>query len=101
MESYGLTLLKAMGCDRRVVAFRTGGISEAASHGQEGILCPPLNTAALIEAITALRESPQLRENIGDIAHELACVRNAKSSFADKFAQLYREVISCSHQVNV
>jgi glycosyltransferase involved in cell wall biosynthesis len=94
METYGLTLVEAMACRTPVVAFRVGGIPEAAPHGQAGILCPPLNTAALIEAITELRESPQLRENLGDIAHELARVRNATSPFADKFAHLYRQIVS-------
>ena len=65
METYGLTLVEAMGCGTPVVAFRVGGIPEAAPDGQGGILCPPQDGAALIQAITRLRDSPQLRERLG------------------------------------
>jgi glycosyltransferase involved in cell wall biosynthesis len=94
METYGLTLVEAMACGTPVVAFRVGGIPEAAPEGQAAILCPPHDGAALIEAITKLRNSPQLRERLGNLAHETAHTRNAASLFANAFAQLYRECVS-------
>jgi len=94
METYGLTLVEAMACGTPVVAFRVGGIPEAAPDGQGAILCPPHNGAALIEAITKLRNSPQLRYRLGNLAHERAHSRNAASSFANTFARLYRECVS-------
>ena len=39
METYGLTLVEAMACGTPVVAFRVGGIPEAAPDGQVAILC--------------------------------------------------------------
>ena len=93
METYGLTLVEAMACGTPVVAFRVGGIPEAAPDGQGAILCEPQDGVALLEAITNLRESPQLREKLRGIAHETAHSRNAASSFASKFAQLYRECL--------
>jgi len=97
METYGLTLVEAMACGTPVVAFRVGGIPEAAPHAQGAILCAPRDGAALIEAITTLRNSPQLREKLGNLGHETAHTRNAASSFSKKFAQLYRECVS-SHE---
>ena len=94
METYGLTLVEAMACGTPVVAFRVGGIPEAAPDGQGAILCAPQDGAALIEAITTLRNSPQLREKLGNLGHETAHTRNAASSFSKKFAQLYRECVS-------
>jgi glycosyltransferase involved in cell wall biosynthesis len=94
METYGLTLVEAMACGTPVVAFRVGGIPEAAPDGQAAILCPPHDGTALIEAITKLRNSPQLRQRFGNLAHETAHTRNAASSFANAFAQLYRECVS-------
>ena len=94
METYGLTLVEAMACGTPVVAFRVGGIPEAAPDGQAAILCPPHDGAALIEAITKLRNSPQLRHRLGNLAHEMTHTRNATSSFANAFAQLYRECVS-------
>src|SRR6266566_4131222 len=94
METYGLTLVEAMACGTPVVAFRVGGIPEAAPDGQAAILCPPHDGAALIEAITKLRNSPQLRRKLGNLAQETAHSRNAASSFSNAFAQLYRECVS-------
>jgi glycosyltransferase involved in cell wall biosynthesis len=94
METYGLTLVEAMGCGTPVVAFRVGGIPEAAPDGQGAILCGPQDGAALREAISNLRDSPQLREDVGCIAHEVAHSRNAASCFGSKFAQLYRECLA-------
>jgi glycosyltransferase involved in cell wall biosynthesis len=94
METYGLTLLEAMACGTPVVAFRVGGIPEAAPDGQGAILCPPQDGAALIQAITRLQDSPQLRDRLGALAHEMAHTRNAASSFSKTFAQLYRECVS-------
>ena len=65
METYGLTLVEAMACETPVIAFRVGGIPEAAPDGQAAILCPPHDGAALIEAIVKLRNSVSLREELG------------------------------------
>jgi glycosyltransferase involved in cell wall biosynthesis len=94
METYGLTLVEAMACGTPVVAFRVGGIPEAAPDGQGAILCPPRDGAALIEAITKLRNSPEIRQRLGNLAQQTAHTRNAASSFANAFAQLYGECVS-------
>jgi glycosyltransferase involved in cell wall biosynthesis len=99
METYGLTLVEAMACGTPVVAFRVGGIPEAAPDGQAAILCPPHDGAALIEAIIKLRSSPQLRQELGNLACEMAHSRNAASTFANAFAQLYSKGVSSREDV--
>ena len=94
METYGLTLVEAMASETPVVAFGVGGIPEAAPDGQGAVLCESGNGAALIEAITKLRNSPQLRKSLGEAGRETVRVRNAASSFANAFAQLYRQCVS-------
>jgi glycosyltransferase involved in cell wall biosynthesis len=93
METYGLTLVEAMACGIPVVAFRVGGIPEAAPDGQGAILCERQDGVELLEAINNLRESPQLRASLSQLAYETGHSRNAATSFASKFAQLYRECI--------
>jgi glycosyltransferase involved in cell wall biosynthesis len=68
METYGLTLVEAMACGTPVIAFRVGGIPEAAPDGLGAILCTGGNGPALIEAITKLRNSPQVRDRLGNLA---------------------------------
>jgi glycosyltransferase involved in cell wall biosynthesis len=94
METYGLTLVEAMACGTPVVAFRVGGVPEAAPHGQGAILCRPNDGVGLIEGITKLRNSLQFRRGLGKLAEETAHTRNAASSFCNAFAQLYRECVS-------
>jgi glycosyltransferase involved in cell wall biosynthesis len=91
METYGLTLVEAMGCGTPVVAFRIGGIPEAAPDEQVGFLCEPLDGPALLAVVGKLRSSPQLRQGLGSAASELAFTRNAKTQFAGAFAQIYRD----------
>ncbi len=99
METYGLTLMEAMACGTPVVAFRVGGIPEAAPDGQGAILCAVQDGTGLVEAIIKLRNSPQLRQRLGNLAHETAHTRNAASSFSHRFARLYRDCISSRENV--
>jgi glycosyltransferase involved in cell wall biosynthesis len=101
IETYGLTLVEAMACGTPVVAFRVGGIPEAAPDGQGAILCVPQDDAALLKAITILRESPEFRHKLGRIAHETAHSRNASSSFGGSFARLYRECFGLKQTIPV
>jgi len=94
METYGLTLVEAMACGTPVVAFRVGGIPEAAPEGKASILCAPQDGAALIKAITRLRNSAQLREKLGEAGRETVRVRNQLNSFSDLFQEVYRECVS-------
>src|SRR6266480_2339114 len=94
METYGLTLVEAMACGTPVVAFRVGGIPEAAPDGQGAILCEPGDGAAFTEAIMKLRSSPELRDRLADAGRDMVHVRNRLSSFSGLFAEIYRECVS-------
>jgi glycosyltransferase involved in cell wall biosynthesis len=93
METYGLTLVEAMACGTPVVAFRVGGIPEAAPDGQVSILCPTQDRAALIEAIVMLRNSVSLREELGKAGVNLTATRNSTARFAVEFARLYQQCV--------
>jgi glycosyltransferase involved in cell wall biosynthesis len=94
METYGLTLVEAMACGTPVVAFRVGGIPEAAPDNQVGLLCTPHDGPELLAAVEKLRSSTQLRENFRSAASQLVLNRNGKNEFAAAFAQIYRNCLS-------
>jgi glycosyltransferase involved in cell wall biosynthesis len=94
METYGLTLVEAMACGTPVVAFRVGGIPEAAPDGQGAILSASQDGVALTEAIIKLRNSAQLRVKLGATGCDMVHVRNRLSSFSSLFAEIYRECVS-------
>ena len=93
METYGLTLVEAMACGTPVVAFRVGGIPEAALEGEGAMLCTPQDGTALIEAIMKLRNSAQLSEMLAAAGRETVRVRNQLSSFSALFEGIYRECV--------
>ena len=93
METYGLTLVEAMACGTPVVAFRVGGIPEAAPDGQVGVLCEPSDGTEFRAAIEKLRRDPQLRDQLGTAAGNLARTRNDKGKFAQAFNQVYDECL--------
>jgi glycosyltransferase involved in cell wall biosynthesis len=94
METYGLTLVETMACGTPVVAFRVGGIPEAAPDGQGAILSASQDAVALTEVIIKLRNSAQLRERLGEAGRDMVHVRNRLSSFSGLFAEIYRECVS-------
>jgi glycosyltransferase involved in cell wall biosynthesis len=57
-EAFGLVLAEALYLGTPVVATRVGGIPEIVADGVDGILVPPADTAALIEAIAGLLADP-------------------------------------------
>jgi glycosyltransferase involved in cell wall biosynthesis len=93
METYGLTLVEAMACGTPVVAFRVGGIPEAAPEGEGAMLCAPQDGPALIEAVMKLRNSAQMSEMLGAAGRETVRVRNQLSSFSALFEGIYRECV--------
>jgi glycosyltransferase involved in cell wall biosynthesis len=93
METYGLTLVEAMACGTPVVAFRVGGIPEAAPDGETALLCDPLDASAFLTAVQRLRNSAELREKLAKSASDLAVNRNNKRQFAAEFVNVYRQCL--------
>ena len=91
-EGLPMAILEAMAAAVPVIATPVGAIPDAIIDGETGILVPPGDVSALVNAIARLIDDPSLR---GDLA------RNARSRFhlmftldrtADAVAELYREL---------
>jgi glycosyltransferase involved in cell wall biosynthesis len=65
-EGLGVSLLQAAGAGIPIVATRVGGIPEAVHDGENGLLVPPADAAALAEAIGRLLAEPPLRRTMGE-----------------------------------
>jgi glycosyltransferase involved in cell wall biosynthesis len=64
-EGLGTSLLDAMALSKAIVASDTGGIPEAVSHGETGLLVPPRDARQLAAAIVRLLKDPDRREKMG------------------------------------
>lgn len=63
---------EAMMMNRPIVAANVGAVSELVDHGVTGFLVPPLDPAALSDAILRAAENPALRTAMGARARERA-----------------------------
>jgi glycosyltransferase involved in cell wall biosynthesis len=57
--------LEAMAAGKTVIATKVGGLAESVLDGVTGILVPPKDPAALVEAIAQLVQAPALAEEMG------------------------------------
>lgn len=64
-EPSGIVGLEAMAHGRPVAAFSVGGIPEWLEHGITGLLAPPLDTAALGDAMAAMLADPAAAAGMG------------------------------------
>ena len=76
-EALSNALLESMASGAPVVATRVGGTPEALVDGENGLLVPPGDSAALATAITRLLDTPEFAVHLG---------RAARQSIADRFS---------------
>ncbi len=63
-----LKVYESMAAGLPVVASRVGQLAELIRHGENGLLHPPGDAAALAEALEWLRRSPAIRRRLGEAA---------------------------------
>jgi len=64
-ESFGMVLLEAMAAGKPVVASDIEGYNGIVSHGQQGLLFPRMDAAALADTLDLLVRNPALRQRMG------------------------------------
>ena len=71
-EGFGIVLAEAMQAGLPVVATRIGPVNEIVREGENALLVPPADSAALAGAIRRLASDPVLRDNFSRRSRELA-----------------------------
>lgn len=69
-EALGIVLLEGMSMGKPCIASRVGGIPEVVADGRSGILVPPRNTTALLNAMVKLLENPALAAEMGQTGRQ-------------------------------
>ncbi len=70
MEGMPLVLLEAMASGMPVVTTDSCGMADVVEHGHNGLLVKPADTPGIVESVTRLAESPELRARVGRAAQE-------------------------------
>ena len=63
-ESFGVSALEAMACEKPVVVTNVGGLPEVVVENVTGFIVPPRNVASLAQAIQTLIENPDTAQKM-------------------------------------
>jgi len=92
-EGMPLAALEAMAAARPVVASQVGGLPEVVVDGETGLLFPPGNRRALVEALGALLADPGRRRRLGLSGRRRYEERFTLARMADAYAAIYRAAL--------
>ncbi len=96
-EALGLALQEAMFAGCPVIGTTVGGIPELIDHGVNGLLVPPGNPTALAQAIDKFIDNPELRERLGQAAHESVVAKGMTvESMVARHIELYDSILKSS-----
>ncbi len=88
-EAFGISLIEAMATGLACVASAVGGIKDILRDGENGLLVPPKDPAALRRALQRLLDDPALATALGQRAALEAGSRFARASVARQYAALF------------
>jgi teichuronic acid biosynthesis glycosyltransferase TuaC len=91
-EGLGCVYLEAMACAKPVIACRGQGIEEVIEHEKNGWLIPVDGIEELVQALTTLLASPDLRVSIGTAARQTVLEKLTLAQQAQNLATIYYQV---------
>ncbi len=92
VEGFGLTILEAMAAGDAVVATRAGAAEMIISDGDDGVLAPVGDAAALAAALEPLMRDPERIEAMGRRARARVVSQFSRDREADQISDVYRQV---------
>jgi glycosyltransferase involved in cell wall biosynthesis len=92
-EAFGLVLLEALAHGTPVVASRVGGIPEFVPDGKAGVLVPPLDEAALGQALLSLWPDERRRRDLGAYGRTEVVPKYRWDAVVDRLERIYRELV--------
>jgi glycosyltransferase involved in cell wall biosynthesis len=93
-EGIPKVLLEAAACGVPIVATDIPGCHEIVRHRVNGLLVPPRDVDALIQAIETLLNDEHLRQAFGREGREIAQKEFSTPIIAQEFLSLYRELLN-------
>ena len=88
-ENAPAVILDAYARQRPVVAAAVGGIPELVEDGVTGVLFPPGDTGALLDALEQLARQPQLAASMGQAGRKRVLERHSVEQYLDQMEQVY------------
>jgi glycosyltransferase involved in cell wall biosynthesis len=98
-EAFPIAPLEAMACGVPQVATNVGGVPEAVSDGETGLLCPPRDGDRLADRIVRLLGDPQLRSRMSEASRQRHRRLFTLERMLDRTAALFDRVVSPPEQL--
>lgn len=92
MEAFSLALLEAAAAGLPRIGVAAGGTPESILDGEDGLIVPPGDPAALARAIIGLIAEPERARALGKAAQARQRETFTEARFAEAFLGLYREM---------
>jgi glycosyltransferase involved in cell wall biosynthesis len=89
-EGFPNSLIEAMAASRPIVATAVGGITDAVTHGLNGLLVPVKQAGPLARAIDTLLNHSELRSTMGRRGRAIASTRFSASAVMPMLEALYQ-----------
>lgn len=93
------SLLEGMACERAIVASNVGGIPDALRDGENGVLVPPGDVAALAGAMLELLTDPSRRAQLGRAARVTVEADFTPAREVERNLEIYRDVTRKAYYV--
>ncbi len=87
-DNHPLVLLEAAAQELPVVSYSVGGVPEIIAHGATGLLVPPGDRAALLDAAASLLDSPMSARRMGNAAYDHGAKRFHTQRMGADYARL-------------
>ncbi len=87
-------LMEAMAVGLPLVASNVGGVPEMVTHQQNGLLVPPGNADALVQACRHILQNPTLAQSMSIAGQQTAAARFNITHQAQKLAQIYHTLLA-------
>lgn len=92
VETFGITFLEANACKKPVIGGNTGGMTDAVSDGESGLLVDVDDLDALAEAIERLLGDPELRHTLGQQGFERVKREFTIESWRNRLPRIYENI---------
>lgn len=93
-ETFGISVVEAMGFRLPVVASRVGGLSEVVVDGVTGLLVPPADPAALAEALLRLLDDDELCRRMGEAGYRRVRSLYSLEQLRPQLLKFYQSILA-------
>ena len=92
-EQFGSVLVEGMACGSPAIAVNVHGPATIVDDGETGLLVPPDDEDAMVEALVRMVNETDERQRMGDTAYERSRARYSWPALAERVARVYDGVV--------